>query len=514
MWSMKFTPLLLLFTLSAHSNVCETFFSPQFPVPAKWARNEKVFITLEELDRKSIDSAQLEKALATLERKNAKMSSILQSKSNRYEKGLRAQDLEPSDFFSKREEFEWEVLAELRKYSDKMIEEAHALLRQHGIASKIKSRKGSDLFEYKYLELIDDSKMSSLAAKKIQKLKKRFKVDLVTIDFQQNLKLHSAGYTSEDGKEIGLGVRSLFNLLSDDMLTMMVKHEFFHAAFAAKRAKNISSIYHTNYVAMGTDGLSSVKGSGYEDYLSAEELYNWANNSFWASSRFLNPEKFSVKGYLDDLGEIYGYLGGTKSIAQHTKEITEKVSAALERAKEEVSQGEFYLILLNEKNEAARGIDDVHQFVFIDEKGAVLSYEFAGPEYIKDIETILKNRASLEVKYADDLLKSKDREFVAEIQKKMLKEENEISRSSILEVLNTFQGKQQTLGKVASVLEKETEQVFAKTEDFVDRLRKDLAVDRSIVSEPRWRDEFKTLGQEYRRLGNLVKENYKGFAGR
>src|SRR5690606_5334281 len=120
-----------------------------------------------------------------------------------------------------------------------------------------------------------------------------------TFDLLQNTKNGSAGFSQSIEKRIDLGIRGVRNIVLDDLITMVGKHEFHHAAFANMRAKGVASIYHPSYIATGEAAISTVPNH-YNRYMSAEELYNWANNSFWASSRLKDISKYSPDDFLND----------------------------------------------------------------------------------------------------------------------------------------------------------------------------------------------------------------------
>lgn len=405
-----------------------------------------------------------------------------------------------------------EIVGDLRLYPNRIVTEAQKLFNDAGIPVKVRYRKvGPNRF--KYLELGVGGSGKSAAIRKIQRYKERFGTKVVTFDFFENITVGVEAISYPAIKRIDLGIRGLKSILLDDLVTMIGKHEFHHAAFAAKRANNVSSIYHTSYRANGVKNLSSLEG-GYDRMMSAEELYNWANNSFWASSRIMNIRNFHISDYLDDLASIHMDLKGTRKIAQSTQEITENTVRAIKAMRKEIDDGDFTFIVLTEKEELARGMDEAFNFVLFDDANKVLINEFIGPEYADEVAIILKNRKSIEVSHADELAKADSANGRSKIMEKLFKEENRTSKNSFLKVLRTFEKNQRTLGKVASTLEVEAEAAFRKTDDFVVRVQKALETNKDALSDPRWAEEFKSLGQEYRKLGNLVKEDYKGFAGR
>ena len=69
-----------------------------------------------------------------------------------------------------------------------------------------------------------------------------------------------------------------------------------------------------------------------------------------------------------------------------------------------------------------------------------------------------------------------------------------------------------TLGKVAKALAKESVVTAQKTTEFLERMKKLYEeTGENFEINP---SDLRGLVEEYRRLGNLVKEDYKGFAGR
>lgn len=405
------------------------------------------------------------------------------------------------------------LLQKIKNHSNKMIAESEKLLREAGLPVKIKTKQMAEDVEYNYLELQGNgSEDLTNAAKKIERFKKRFDTETVTFDLYQNAINSSAGFSVAEKKWIDLGVRGMRNLLLDDIITMVGKHEFFHAAFGAKRAKDVSSIYHTSYMAVGEQALSKA-GSGYDRFMSAEEVYNWANNSFWASTRLKDISKFKPSDYLYDLSAIHNYLDGTKSLALQTEEIVADTLDGLKLMRQEIDAGEFNLITLTKEDGMAIEAQEVFNIVLHNPKTDVLIKEFAGPEYREAIQKIMARRLKIQAAVTQEGLDSGSKMSDQKIVEEMFRRENEQSKEELLSLLKTFEQKQIVLGKVAKAMKDETDAVVGKTEEFIERLKKSLEINKDALKDPSWAEEFRALVQEYRKLGNLVKEDYKGFAG-
>lgn len=406
-----------------------------------------------------------------------------------------------------------DVIHEYKVYSDRMIEQAAGYFQEAGIPVLIKARKYGDApgETYKYLELDASIKPeSSAAAKKIHRYMERFGTKNVTFDFVQNIRIGSAGFSQASIKRIDLGFSGMKNLILDDVVTMVGKHEFHHAAFAAKRVKGVSSIYHVQFHAMGKKALSEVD-SGYNRFMSAEELYNWANNSFWASERIMNIRKFKPKDFLADLSGIGRFLNGTQKIGQQSKEISESFAAGFERMRAQLEKGELEVVFFNEQLKYAKSVDEAFHIGVGDPETEFGLIEYLGVEYRESVAKIFEARKANQVKYTQaQQLKGED---LKALKKELIAEENKVVKAEIEQILSILERNNTTLGKVADAVTKESAVTIAKTEAFIKKVKESLELDKNTLQNPEWEEEFRALAREYRRLGNIVKEDYKGFAG-
>lgn len=510
---MKFIIIAALVSFYSSAQICQSQFLRAF----QQEKAEEFFrVTkgaLEEMHEKTKAAATIREKLDIMEEQFFLIQKLYNERVGFETKLLQTDGHSPAQVAAMIEDKNKEVMAELAMYPDRIVEEAKDIFSQQGIPVSVKTRN-TDGVQHKYLELGSGTNTNSMAVKKIERYKDRFGTKEVTFDIYQNIINGSAGFSIAAVKRIDLGIRGLRNLALDDIITMVGKHEFHHAAFAAKRTRNVGSIYHASYIANGEKNLSSA-ATGYNKFMSAEEVYNWANNSFWASSRFSNVSNYLPEDYLFDVKVINSYLEGTYHIASQTREVAGRTVAALKRSYDEIDNKTFQFLILDEKKTMANSVEEAFQFAIVDEKNEMFVLEFLGPEYKKDLAEILKNREKINVKYTQQLQAAKSPEEQTKLMLAMFAEENENSSKHLKSLLKTFEEKQKLLGKVAKGLEFKTMESIEKTKLFRQKISAALKEDKDLLkNDPNaFVKEFKEIFHEYRTLGNVVKEDYKGFAG-
>lgn len=364
-----------------------------------------------------------------------------------------------------------------------------------------------------YIEVINlPSKkyFNSLVA--INKYKKRFGTKTVTFDFAQNMQNGSAGFSQSATKRIDLGFRGMRNMILDDLITMVGKHEFKHASFAAKRIKGRQSIYHAQYMSTGEAPISSVKNH-YNRYMSAEELYNFTNNPFWASNRIGDITKYRPQDYLSDIDGIFYYIKSTNKIAAQTKEVTARTTEYLKKILLEPERLSQEMVFLTADRALARNVDEAFFVHFTMPDGVIYMDWVGAPEFKKSLKSVLDNRVKLDQKYRE-VFDAATAEEQVEILAKYSAEEFAVNAKLNKEIANMFIAKQETLNKVATNIIPLNEEAVRSTEKFIDYLNMRSGIDPTYYKSAEIKEEFLKLRLMYRKLGNHVKEDFKGFVGR
>ena len=265
------------------------------------------------------------------------------------------------------------------------------------------------------------------------------------------------------------------------------------------------------FKAIAEENLSSIEIS-YNKFMNAEELYNFANNSFWGSEKLINPMMFTPIEILKDISMINRFLPGTRKIAQQTVELTSNLSKGYEHMLEELKKGEFNLGIFDARGKVTRDLEEVHELIFVDNLNQIEITEFIGPEIRILIEKMIKQRIEIEARFTGRIGPSTSEEETAKIFSDFLREENLANLENHKRIIEYMMQRNLTLGRVAKVVEAESDVTIQKSVDYLERmvkLAKQSGEDFQLDSI-----ELKALVEEYRRLGNLVKEDYKGFAGK
>ena len=407
-----------------------------------------------------------------------------------------------------------EALIESLEQVNAITRVAHQTMKKEGMSIALKERAvdGSKVRSL-YLEIVElPTKKYFNSVATINRYKKRFGTKTVTFDFMQNMKSGSAGFSQSSTKRIDLGFRGMRNMLLDDLITMVGKHEFKHAAFASNRITGRESIYHAQYIAYGADPISSVPNH-YNRYMSAEELYNFTNNPYWASTRIGDITKYKPQDYLNDLSGIFYYIKSTNKIAAQTKEVTQTVINHLETLLKNPENIGASTVFLNTQGKVARTASEVESIGFILADREIRYVDWIGGDEFKgQIKHIMDNRLKLDKKY-DAAYREADEDGQALILEKFGKEEAKLNSEKTKLIINKLLEKQKTLSKVAENIIPLNEEAVRRTEQFISYFKMRRKIDPNFLKSVEAKEEFLKLRLMYRKLGNNVKENYKGFVG-
>lgn len=406
------------------------------------------------------------------------------------------------------------TLKDMLPHFDELTMQAKKLFDSQGISSTIKISDYGNGLQAKYIELGDTALKENRANTKLLRFQKRFGADASTFNFLENIKDSTLGFFNNEYVE--LGFMDVRNLLQAEDIGMVAKHEFMHAAFAAKRAKGESSLYHARYLATGE--IMLVKGNGmYKNFMVAEELYNFANNAFWGSKRLLNPKKYELDRTFRDLISIHDQIESVPMIAENTIEITTSVLKAVGRMRKEIKKGDFDIAFLKADRTLAEKSDEAYHIILFDKEKKHEFAEYAGKEYQELIKILLQKHTIAMAKNASKIIAAQKagKEALASLRKEVDAEFIRSSEKELNSILDVFEQKQIKLRKVAKAVQSESERVIDFHNDIIAQAQRDLnEYGQKRFLDDDWVEKFKELGARYRQLGNIVKEDYKGFAGR
>ncbi len=390
----------------------------------------------------------------------------------------------------------------------------HKTLVDEGMQVILKQRsvKGTkDLSNY--LEVVDlPSKKYFNSIATINRYKKRFGTKTVTFDFGENLQSGSAGFSMSEIKRIDLGFRGMRNMVLDDLITMVGKHEFKHASFASKRVKGKESIYHAQYMSNGESPISSVPNH-YSHYMSAEELYNFTNNPFWASNRIGDIANYRPQDYLSDVDGIFYYIKETEKIAAQTKEVTENTIKYLTELLDNPQRMALEMNFLTSQRAMAKSADDAFYIHFKMPKDIVYMDWVNKTAFKEEFTKIIENRIMLDKKYraSFDAAKGDKKKKILEL---YAKDESRLNAETNKGIVKMLIKKQESLNKVASNIIPLNQEATKKTEEFIGKILIRRKLQPNYLATTEAQEDFLKLRHVYRKLGNHVKEDFKGFIGK
>lgn len=410
-------------------------------------------------------------------------------------------------------QFAADAIREIAPYNNRMIKNLLPFLEKKGIPVKIGTREFlNGEVKTNYL-ILDTSEISSYeSVKKIQMYQKRFGTKFVTFDLFQNIQNGSGGFSIATQSRIDLGMSGIKSILNDDLVTMVGKHEFRHANFASMRAKGQKSIYHSSYIATGRANISSVENH-YKRYMSAEELYNFSNNPWWGSSRLRDPSKYSLNEIFDEIDSLSFYIKSTTKIAKQTDEVSRSFIRYLDDASAKIKEGKHVsLEFLNSKNELSQNAEDLFSVGFVKEDGVAMIH-YIDDELLPYAQRIQKKQMELIGEYNAKIANEFNPIQVEKLKEEFLERSVKGVEEDIEYILRAVRNDQEKLAKVAKTVELENLKLEKRMENFVEEVQVAYKLTPDFYLAEHWKIKFEGLTNDFRRFGNLVKENYKGFAG-
>jgi hypothetical protein len=179
-------------------------------------------------------------------------------------------------------------LQNIAEINNRFMIHAKNLFRETGYDVKLETAKVShngESVSYFVLDLNIHNTLrdSNGSMAKLGEFSKRFTVDRVTIDVLGSALKGAGGYFVGATDQLVLSQLSLFRIIVFDAVDMVIRHEAKHANFDHNREKGIYDEYGFRIFAPEGRGLSEAAPS--VRYKSAEELYTYSSNLYWALKR-------------------------------------------------------------------------------------------------------------------------------------------------------------------------------------------------------------------------------------
>ncbi len=170
----------------------------------------------------------------------------------------------------------------------------------------------------------------------LNRLAKKVNVKSIHLDLVSNAAQSSGGYFMPKTRELYLGTDYIISKIVFDDVGGVARHELAHAMFENMRKRGQDSIYHTRFI--GADGAPMIDfKTGYESYISSEELYNYISNMYWVAKADLDA--LSGTNSLFFMSEIEGRIDQLSDIAKEIKLITRDMIDQLEVPSDKILLG-------------------------------------------------------------------------------------------------------------------------------------------------------------------------------
>ena len=142
------------------------------------------------------------------------------------------------------------------------------------------------------------------------------------------------GFYNSNAELFAFSANTLFWLFRGDDITKTIRHELTHGFFEAKRQQGIDSIYHPMFISFDTFYETQSSGSsGYEKYMTAEELYTFSNGPYWINK--FDPVKYDATAWTMYFHEMKSVIEGTVHVAGLVHKHTTNMMTWLDQLAEE-----------------------------------------------------------------------------------------------------------------------------------------------------------------------------------
>ncbi len=384
------------------------------------------------------------------------------------------------------------------------------LLKDEGIPIKIyknKPLKGEDRLFATGIELDLTKPTDKKSLKLLKKYSKKFGTKRFTVDLYENIILGSRGFSQAAQFRIDIGVDGIRDILVDDVVTMVTKHEAKHANFGNMRRQRVKSVFHSSYIAQGPTPLSNV--GVYGQYMSAEELYNFANNAYWATSRLKKLEKFELPVIARDINTIHQETVRSVALAKQTVAVTDDfidVLTKMRAGKLPPEQSNLYFF-----NELYRPVDNVDDAIFVGianpNKGHVAMLYLDSKldkkvkSYFEVVQKILEDyNKAIQVKGIERNTEAAQKFAMPYVERQF--KDTKALREDILDVLIKDQKELQTYA--LKVMRAHPVIVNSQVE-FIKSFNEAIKKDLNFIKTPEWKAKIKDFIIELRNYGRLVR---------
>lgn len=427
--------------------------------------------------------------------------SLNQIKSSK--KALRIKNADPKAYLKYVDQRQEKLISRHIAQVDIITETLSQVLKQHNIPHTLKNGEmTSQKLSYKYISLILDPQSNLSSIRVLRKYQDMFDIPEITIDLMANIKLGSLGFRGES--QIDMGVDGIENILTENLLLLVTKHESKHASFAKKRSLQIASPFHTKFIAQGTEPLSKVQ-TGYESYMSSEELYNFVNNAFWASARLRKVNEFTLKSKLADFKKMNEQIASSRAIAKQTKVLTKRFRTRINSFNKKNSPNDSLDIEYATKNlTPAQNAQEAMFYIISDPESKQFMMMFIEKELVSSVEEALQIRKSLMADFNKEIGKNgspKTDSGREEFMNRFMTEE--VEQTSHLRALfvNNANKQLDELELMAENVMEAAPLVLQKQNAFYEKIKS-----QTIKDETKLREAFLEQAQIVREFANLVKK--------
>jgi hypothetical protein len=383
-----------------------------------------------------------------------------------------------------------------------------SVLKQYDIPHKLlKAEITSFKIPYHYISIDMTSNTSYKSIKALQKFKDLFDVSSFTVDLMLNIKFGSSGFRTLT--QIDIGVDGIFNILNDDLLLLITKHESKHASFEKQRKLLMPSPFHTTFRATGIEPLSTIEHVRYTTFMGAEELYNYANNSFWASSRLLKRDKFTYNEKLGDFLTMREEVVSASGIAKQTKVLTQNFSKLFKDIKEiQIPKNQFNMTFMDGNGQPTNSIDEVVSFAILNSESHHYTKLFIEKELRQVTEEYMQINQKVMKELNDEVQRKgapKSQEEADEFFREFAQKESIATKHLQAIFIENALRQMKELELMADKVIKAAPKLVEKQNIFLELLESSIKNDPNYLKSEAWRDQFQKQAQLARTFGNLVK---------
>lgn len=513
--------LILLFLLPTQvfSNSCELAFYNNYKTNSIEAVEKIRRGSFRKFKKRILAATDKREKLDLIEEEYALISNIITNNDQQIKVLIQSQNLDQEAIQKLYREAYLEVISKHKEHINFITNQSKLVLEDVGVSVQIRFKDFGDGVRVKYLELNPNPSSSSFANKLLSRYMSAMNTKTVTFDFFQNIQMGSAGFSRADKRLVDLGIRGVRNIAVDDIVTMVAKHEFKHAGFANMRAKGQDSIYHPQYISLNQSALSSSDTSIYNTYMSVEEIYNYANNPYWASARIKKLESYNIKDSLNDIQGIQSYIKKTSPILKQSDEVSEVFIKLMKEA--DISDtSQIKVRFTNQNHDVVQNIDEAVFVSIVNPSTNHMMSDFLSNTMREAAQSILEARGKLRIKYTKDfekidLTKTNGTKLADELDRAFHLEEVSLTKDSYELIIQKLIKKQTVINAVSKRMIDHNSKLLAMTDDLLTDLK--VAVEdglETVQTSPVWQKRFTDTAYEYQRFGKLVREDYKDFVAK